>query len=328
MLPGRLGLAFAGLLIVALDQGSKAWVEEVLPLGARVDVFPFFAWVHVQNTGAAFSMFADESGWQRWFFVLLAIAFGAWLLWELARLGREDDWQAWAYATILGGALGNLVDRVENRGGDGLPAVPLVRPRLLPGLQRGRRGHYHRGHDLDRTRRAGDRRPWSARQGRGGRPGEATEPHMTERSLPVGPGTRVTLHFALLSESGDEIDSTFQRKPATFDVGDGNLLPGFEEAMFGLTAGETASLEVPPERAFGQRNPENIQRMPRHVFAPDMALEEGLVVSFADAANSELPGVVAEFDDEEVVVDFNHPLAGQALRFDVNVIRVEAAVLQ
>lgn len=151
---------------------------------------------------------------------------------------------------------------------------------------------------------------------------------MTDRTLPVGPGTRVTLHFALLSERGEEIDSTFQRKPATFEVGDGSLLPGFEEAMFGLTAGESATLEVPAERAFGQRNPENVQRMPRHVFAPDMALEAGLVVSFADAANAELPGVVTEFDDEEVVVDFNHPLAGQALRFDVSVIRVEAAVLQ
>ena len=151
---------------------------------------------------------------------------------------------------------------------------------------------------------------------------------MTDNTLPVGPGTRVTLHFALLRDSGEEIDSTWSRKPATFEVGDGNLLPGFEEAMFGLTAGETASLEVPPERAFGQRNPQNLQRMPRQSFAPDMALEKGLVVSFSDAANTELPGVIADYDDEEVVVDFNHPLAGQVLRFDVNVIRVEPAVTQ
>ena len=151
---------------------------------------------------------------------------------------------------------------------------------------------------------------------------------MNDRTLAVGPGTRVTLHFALLKEGGEEIDSTFQRKPATFEVGDGQLLPGFEEVMYGLCAGESASLEVPPERAFGQRNPENVQRMPRHLFAPDMALEAGLVVSFADAANAELPGVVTEFDEEEVVVDFNHPLAGQRLRFDVSVIRVEPVTVQ
>lgn len=148
---------------------------------------------------------------------------------------------------------------------------------------------------------------------------------MTESALTVGPGMRVTLHFALLTSSGEEIDSTFSRKPATFEVGDGNLLPGFEEAMFGMRAGESASLRVAPDKGFGMPHPDNIQRLPRATFAADLALEPGVVVSFSDAANTELPGVVVEFDDDEVVVDFNHPLAGRELRFDVNVIRVEAA---
>lgn len=151
---------------------------------------------------------------------------------------------------------------------------------------------------------------------------------MSSAPASVGPGMRVTLHFSLHQASGEEIDSTRQRAPATFEVGDGSLLPGFEEAIFGLTAGEGGSFEVPPERGFGQRNPENVQRMPRASFAADMALEPGLVVSFADAAGAELPGVVREIvpgdDGEEVLVDFNHPLAGQVLRFDVDVLRVEA----
>jgi signal peptidase II len=113
LLPGRLALALVSLLLVLLDQGTKAWVEAALPLGTRLDVLPVFAWVHVENTGAAFSMFADGSGWQRWFFVLLAFAFGGWLLRELSRLGDGDGWIAWAYACILGGAGGNLVDRIE-----------------------------------------------------------------------------------------------------------------------------------------------------------------------------------------------------------------------
>lgn len=146
-----------------------------------------------------------------------------------------------------------------------------------------------------------------------------------EATLPIGPGTRVTLHFAILLPSGEEVDSTFQRRPATFEVGDGNLLPGFESALFGLRAGETASLTIAPEDGFGMPHPDNRQEVDRATFAPDMALEAGLVVSFADAAGGEVPGVVREFDDETVVVDFNHPLAGQTLRFDVNVIRVEAA---
>ena len=68
--------------------------------------------------------------------------------------------------------------------------------------------------------------------------------------------------------------------------------------------------------------------MGRHLFAPDMELECGLVVSFADAANAELPGVVTALDEDEVEVDFNHPLAGQSLRFDVSVIRVEPVAVQ
>ncbi|MEE4361504.1 MAG: peptidylprolyl isomerase [Pseudomonadales bacterium] len=149
---------------------------------------------------------------------------------------------------------------------------------------------------------------------------------MSETALRIGPGTRVTLHFAVLLPGGEEVDSTWQKKPATFDVGDGNLPAGFEEALFGLAAGETASLEVPPERAFGMRNPGNLQRLARDSFAPDMVLEPGLVVSFADAARAELPGIVVEADEDEVLVDFNHPLAGRTVRFDVNIIRVEPAV--
>lgn len=149
---------------------------------------------------------------------------------------------------------------------------------------------------------------------------------MTEAALTIGPGTRVTLHFALIMPSGEEVDSTFSRRPATFDVGDGNLPGGFEEALFGMAPGESASLTIAPEKAFGMPNPDNVQRLPRASFAADLALEPGLVVSFADAARAEVPGVVLELDDEEVVVDFNHPLAGKTLRFDVSVLRVEPAV--
>ena len=65
-----------------------------------------------------------------------------------------------------------------------------------------------------------------------------------------------------------------------------------------------------------------MQRLPRSQFG-DMVLEPGLVVSFADAANGELPGVIAEFDEEKVTVDFNHPLAGKRLKFEVKIIAVE-----
>lgn len=147
---------------------------------------------------------------------------------------------------------------------------------------------------------------------------------MTEQ-LPVGPGTTVTLHFAVRLKDGEEIDSTFGKEPAVFTVGDGNLLPGFEKALFGLKAGDEEVLTIAPEDGFGQHNPSNLQEIPRAQFGDDIELEKGLMLSFADAQKAELPGVVSEFDDEKVVIDFNHPLAGRDILFDVAILNVEPA---
>lgn len=146
---------------------------------------------------------------------------------------------------------------------------------------------------------------------------------MTEL-LRIGPDKAVTLHFALKLDNGDVVDSTFDKKPATFKVGDGNLLPGFEQALYGLQAGDRRTLSIAPEQGFGQPNPQNVQVMPRSQFQ-DMELSEGLLIIFNDAANTELPGVVKTFDAQQVTIDFNHPLAGKALAFDVEVIDVQPA---
>ena len=142
---------------------------------------------------------------------------------------------------------------------------------------------------------------------------------MTEQR--IGPDKEVTLHFALSLENGDVVDSTFDKQPATFKVGDGNLLPGFEVALYGFKAGDKRSLQIAPENAFGQPNPQNVQVMPRSQFQ-DMELSEGLLIIFNDAANAELPGVVKAFDEQQVTIDFNHPLAGKTLSFDVEIIAV------
>jgi FKBP-type peptidyl-prolyl cis-trans isomerase SlpA len=143
------------------------------------------------------------------------------------------------------------------------------------------------------------------------------------RDLAVGPGTKVTLHFALRLQDGEVIDSNFERDPATFVVGDGNLLPGFEKAIFGLTEGDTKTLTISPEQGFGQRNPNNMQEFPRSEFSSDIELREGLVLSFSDAQKTELPGVVSHFDENVVIVDFNHPLAGRDIVFDVAILKIE-----
>ncbi|MED5606732.1 MULTISPECIES: FKBP-type peptidyl-prolyl cis-trans isomerase [Pseudomonas] len=139
----------------------------------------------------------------------------------------------------------------------------------------------------------------------------------------IGADTQVTLHFALKLEDGNVVDSTFDKQPATFKVGDGNLLPGFEQALFGLKAGDKRTLAIEPEQGFGQPNPANVQVMPREQFQ-DMELAEGLLVIFNDAAKTELPGVVKSFDEQQVTIDFNHPLAGKSLTFEVEIIDVRA----
>lgn len=143
---------------------------------------------------------------------------------------------------------------------------------------------------------------------------------MTE--LRIGTGSRVTLHFAIKLDDGVPVDSTFEKQPATFTIGDGSLLPGFEQTLFGLKAGDQRSFEISPEQGFGQGNPLNVQIIPRSQFAR-MELSEGLLIIFNDAANAELPGVVREFDEERVTVDFNHPLAGKQLIFDVQIIQID-----
>lgn len=143
------------------------------------------------------------------------------------------------------------------------------------------------------------------------------------RELAIGPGTKITLHFALQLDNGDMVDSNFERDPATFTVGDGNLLPGFEKALFGMLEGEHKTLVIKPEDGFGQRNPNNIQEIARSQFSPELELSEGLMLSFADAQKTELPGVVQRFDDDVVVVDFNHPLAGRDILFEVAILKIE-----
>ena len=145
-----------------------------------------------------------------------------------------------------------------------------------------------------------------------------SEPVITENS-------KVTLHFSLALEDGSIIDSNFEGAPATFTMGDGSLLPGFEDALVGLSIDQRSSFVIGPERGFGQRNPSNLQTLKRKEFATDMELSVGLVISFADAAKGELPGVISAFSDEEVIVDFNHPLAGKSILFEVQIISIETA---
>ncbi len=110
---GRLGWLVLSLLVLVIDQVSKAHFEGSLEMFQQIVVIPdYFSWTLAYNTGAAFSFLADGGGWQRWLFALIAVVVSAVLVVWLKRLGRDDTWLAIALALVLGGALGNLYDRI------------------------------------------------------------------------------------------------------------------------------------------------------------------------------------------------------------------------
>lgn len=146
--------------------------------------------------------------------------------------------------------------------------------------------------------------------------------------LKIGEGTQVTLHFALRLEDGQPVDSTFERDPALLVIGDGNLPEGFEACIHGLKAGDREAFTVLPEKAFGQHNPSNVQMLSRSDFANIDELQVGMILGFTDKAGGELPGVIAEINDQQVQVDFNHPLAGRTLTFEVEIIDVAPVSVQ
>lgn len=103
-----------GALVVAADQLVKLWVIRALMPGEEVAALPFLSWVRWHNKGAAFSMLNDAPGWQRWFFVALAVGFVSFIVYELRRLPGEQRLMGWVYGLIAGGAAGNLVDRLTH----------------------------------------------------------------------------------------------------------------------------------------------------------------------------------------------------------------------
>jgi signal peptidase II len=104
------GLLVAGL-VIALDQLTKFWVLNTFAPGESVPLTSFFNLVLVFNPGAAFSFLADHAGWQRWFFALIALTISGWIVWQLRGL-QARTWFSFGLALIMGGALGNLIDRL------------------------------------------------------------------------------------------------------------------------------------------------------------------------------------------------------------------------
>ena len=139
--------------------------------------------------------------------------------------------------------------------------------------------------------------------------------------------SHLTLHYRLtLSERGADLISTFGGKPATLQLGIGQLAEPLERCLLGLTEGDRRRFELPPGEAFGPRNPALIQRLSRAVFdahtTPGTAYEPGDLVELPAPGGGRYAGVLKEITDQSVLFDFNHPLAGQALDFEVEILGV------
>jgi FKBP-type peptidyl-prolyl cis-trans isomerase SlpA len=145
-------------------------------------------------------------------------------------------------------------------------------------------------------------------------------------ALTIGPGSEVLMHFSLSLADGTVADSTLDDEPLRFVMGDGTLIEGLELVLYGLKKGDRQCLSIEPRDAFGFPDEDNIHTMLRSEFPDEMQLEVGMIVGFSTPSGEEVPGAIQEIKDDEIVVDFNHPLAGHEVTFDVEILEVKPGV--
>jgi FKBP-type peptidyl-prolyl cis-trans isomerase SlpA len=136
----------------------------------------------------------------------------------------------------------------------------------------------------------------------------------------------LTLHYRLASVDGADIVSTFHDNPATLQLGTGQLAPFLEACLIGLYEGAHQTFDLPPEQAFGPRNPDLVQSVSRATLDENSSNDEqyrvGDLVEFAAPGGGRFAGVLREIGDEVALFDFNHPLAGQSVKFEVKIIGI------
>lgn len=152
------------------------------------------------------------------------------------------------------------------------------------------------------------------------RPAEADAPVVRADS-------HLTLHYRIrLAASGEDVMSTFGDRPATLTLGLGQMAEPLERRLIGLHEGARAAFDLPPGEAFGPRNPALLQRVSRSLLdangEPGATYAPGDLLDFAAPGGVRYAGVVKEVDDAGALLDFNHPLAGQPIRFEVDIVGV------
>jgi FKBP-type peptidyl-prolyl cis-trans isomerase SlpA len=143
--------------------------------------------------------------------------------------------------------------------------------------------------------------------------------------LAISPSSTVILHINMKLTDGSVADSTrVSHLPAKIVMGSGDVTVSFEQALLGLTVGDKRSFPLPPEQAFGWPNPANIHRFPRSRFHQNIHLEKDQIIECEQLNGIPLLGIIRDWNEDEVTLDFNHPLCGQTVIFEVEILEVQA----
>jgi peptidylprolyl isomerase len=138
----------------------------------------------------------------------------------------------------------------------------------------------------------------------------------------VKSGDKVKVHYHGKLNSGETFDSSKGREPLEFEVGSGMVIKGFDNGVIGMNVGDKKTLNIPFDEAYGPKNPEMIIEFPKDRFPQDMELEVGLQLMMSDGSGQNFQVVVAQIKDTTVVLDANHPLAGEDLIFDIELVEI------
>lgn len=135
-------------------------------------------------------------------------------------------------------------------------------------------------------------------------------------------GCTVSIHYTGTLDDGSTFDSSEGRDPLTFQMGEGQIIQGLEAALEGMAVGETKTVTIPAEQAYGPRHAEAVQEVPRDMIPDHIPLDLGTSLQLQTPNGSMMPVTVTAVTDEAVTLDANHPLAGQALTFAVEVVEI------
>ena len=137
-------------------------------------------------------------------------------------------------------------------------------------------------------------------------------------------GDKVKVHYHGRLGDGNTFDSSEGRQPLEFEVGSGMVIKGFDDGVTGMSVGDKKTISIPAEDAYGQRNQEMVMEFPLANFPPDIKPEVGMTLNMHSENGDELPVVITEVNDDTVVLDANHPLAGKDLIFDIELVDIKS----